>query len=130
MQLIPKTLMLIMLGMLAACGQKTTGEWVNDPRVEAIHEKTVFADMHAHPSRFHRENVETILPEEIEVYRRSTMDLVVANISSDMAYDGVYVNRDGSEVEKGRYKPEPGEIYALAADRGIMYSYGHHGPEC
>jgi membrane dipeptidase len=73
--------------------------------------------MHAHPSRFHRENVETILPEEIEVYRRSTMDVVVANISSDMAYDGRYTNRDGTEVEKGRHKPAPGEVYALAADR-------------
>ena len=88
-----------------------------DPRVVEIHESTVFVDMHAHPSRFHRENVETILPEEIEVYRRSTMDVVVANISSDMAYDGGYTNRDGTEIGDGRYKPEPGEVYALAADR-------------
>lgn len=88
-----------------------------DPRVAAIHEHTVFADMHAHPSRFHRENVETILPEEIEVYRRSNIDLVVANISSDMAYDGEYTNRDGSYVAKGKYKPAPGATYALAADR-------------
>lgn len=88
-----------------------------DPRVVAIHEQSVFADMHAHPSRFHRRNIESITAEEIEVYRRSTMDLVVANISSDMAYDGEYVNRDGTEVEKGRYKPGPGEVYALSADR-------------
>jgi membrane dipeptidase len=73
--------------------------------------------MHAHPSRFHRRNVESITVEEIELYRRSTMDLVVANISSDMAYDGRYVNRDGSEVEEGKYKPAPGEVYALSADR-------------
>lgn len=88
-----------------------------DPRVVAIHASAVFADMHAHPSRFHRENVATILPGEIEVYRRSNIDLVVANISSDMAYDGIYVNSDGSVVEKGQYKPRPGEVYALAADR-------------
>jgi len=88
-----------------------------DPRVIAIHEQAVFADMHAHPSRFHRRNIESITAQEIEVYRRSTMDLVVANISSDMAYDGGYVNRDGTEVEKGRYRPAPGEVYALSADR-------------
>lgn len=88
-----------------------------DARVIAIHDQSVFADMHAHPSRFHRRNIESITAEEIELYRRSTMDLVVANISSDMAYDGAYVNRDGTEVEKGRYKPVPGEVYALSADR-------------
>ena len=108
---------------VAACFQEappetaTAAEPFTDPRVEEIHKSTVFVDMHAHPSRFHRANVETILPEEIEVYRRSTMDVVVANISSDMAYDGRYTNRDGSEVERGRYKPAPGEVYALAADR-------------
>jgi membrane dipeptidase len=88
-----------------------------DARVVAIHEQAVFADMHAHPSRFHRANIESILAEEIEVYRRSTIDLVVANISSDMAYDGEYTNRDGTEIAKGEYKPAPGATYALAADR-------------
>jgi membrane dipeptidase len=88
-----------------------------DPHVLEIHEQTVFADMHAHPSRFHRENIESISAEEIEVYRRSTMDLVVANISTDMAYDGGYFNRDGTEVKDGEYKPAPGEVYALSADR-------------
>lgn len=73
--------------------------------------------MHAHPSRFHRRNIESILAEEIDVYRRSTIDLVVANISSDMAYDGGYFNRDGTEVEDGQYKPAPGDVYALSADR-------------
>ena len=108
--------------MVAACAQEPSPESAQAPapftdeRVLEIHESTVFVDMHAHPSRFHRENVETILPEEVEVYRRSTMD-VVANISSDMAYDGDYTNRDGTFVDDGRYKPEPGEVYALAADR-------------
>ena len=103
---------------LAACEPSATVvEVTPDPRIAAIHETVVFADMHAHPSRFHRDNVETILPEEIEVYRRSTMDVVVANISSDMAYDGEYTNRDGTFVGDGKYKPERGEVYALAADR-------------
>ena len=88
-----------------------------DPRVIAIHEHSVFADMHAHPSRFHRDNVETILPQEIEVYRRSNIDLVVANISTDMAYDGKYTERDGTYVDGGKFKPEPGAVYALSADR-------------
>jgi membrane dipeptidase len=73
--------------------------------------------MHAHPSRFHRANIESILAEEIDLYRRSTVDLVVANISSDMAYDGDYTNRDGTVVEEGKYKPAPGQAYALSADR-------------
>ena len=77
----------------------------------------MFADLHAHPSRFHRENVETILPQEIEVYRRSNIDLVVANISTDMAYDGEYTNRDGSYIGKGKYRPAAGDVYALSADR-------------
>jgi hypothetical protein len=38
-----------------------------DARVVAIHEQAVFADMHAHPSRFHRANIESNLAEEIEV---------------------------------------------------------------
>ena len=88
-----------------------------DPRVLAIHEQTVFADMHAHPSRFHRANVESITKAEVDLYRAATMDLVVANISSDMAYDGSYFKRDGSKVEKGEYRPAPGEAYALSADR-------------
>lgn len=104
--------------LASACEQAPAPvEVVPDPRVAAIHETTVFADMHAHPSRFHRENVEMILPEEIDVYRRSTMDVVVASISSDMAYTGGYTNRDGTEFENGKLKPAPGEAYALAADR-------------
>ena len=106
---------------LVSCAQESspdaTPEAVPDPRVAEIHETTVFVDMHAHPSRFHRENVESISAEEIEVYRKSYMDVAVANISSDMAYDGRYTNRDGTVVEGGKYKPAPGEVYALAADR-------------
>ena len=115
------TSVFLVIAALTACApEPPTEERVAvepDPRVVEIHETTVFADMHAHPSRFHRENVETIAPEEIGVYRNSMIDLVVANISSDMAYDGEYTNRDGTYVDDGRYKPEPGEVYALAADR-------------
>jgi microsomal dipeptidase-like Zn-dependent dipeptidase len=73
--------------------------------------------MHAHPSNFDRENVTTLSPQEIEVYRRSNIDLVVANISSDMAYVGKYTKPDGTFVDSGEHKPEPGEVYALSADR-------------
>ncbi len=86
-------------------------------RIETISREYVFSDMHAHPSRFHRANVEAIEADEIELYRRQHLSLVVANISSDMAYSGRYTNRDGTEVGRGRYKPAPGEVYALAADR-------------
>ena len=88
-----------------------------EEKIAAIHEQYVFADIHSHLSRFHRENVETIAPEEIEVYRSNHFDLVVANISSDMAYFGEYTNRDGTFVDDGKYKPEPGKAYSLAADR-------------
>ena len=103
--------------LIVACEPSPVALPEPDPRVIAIHEQSVFVDMHAHPSRFHRRNIEGITAEEIDLYRRSTMDMVVANISSDMAYDGGYVNRDGTEIEKGRYRPAPGETYALSADR-------------
>lgn len=88
-----------------------------DNRIQRIGDTVVFADMHAHPSRFHRADVEAIAPGEIELYQRQKFVLVVANISSDMAYTGGYINRDGSEVERGRHKPEPGEAFKLAVDR-------------
>lgn len=105
----------LLLAALTACDAPQ--QVVPDSRLADIHDQAVFVDMHAHPSRFHRANVETIAAEEIALYRRSMMDIVVANVSSDMAYDGAYTNRDGTVIEKGRYKPEPGEVYALTADR-------------
>ena len=81
--------------LLAACTAETPPDPESqafiDPRVAKIHETTVFVDMHAHPSRFHRENIDGITREEIEVYRRSTMDVVVANISSDMALSLIHI---------------------------------------
>ena len=112
---------LLSMIVLAGCVPESTTEQATavepDARVIEIHKSAVFVDMHAHPSRFHRANVGSIAEEEIELYRNGTIDLVVASISSDMAYDGDYTNRDGTVVEEGRYKPEPGEAYALAADR-------------
>lgn len=107
----------VLIGCSREAETDDTQEVAPDPRVAEIHETSVFADMHAHPSRFHRANVESISSEEIEIYRKSYMDIVVANISSDMAYDGRYTKRDGTVVERGKYKPAPGEVYALAADR-------------
>lgn len=109
--------LVLLFPALLACSESPQPEPVVDARVLAIHEQSVFADMHAHPSRFHRANVESITAEEVDLYRSQTMDLVVANISSDMAYDGNYFLRDGSKVEKGKYRPEPGEVFALSADR-------------
>ncbi len=70
-------------------------------RIARIHERYVFADMHAHPSRFHRANVPRITAEEIARYRRGTMDIVVSTISTDAIYSGNYVKRDGSQVPRG-----------------------------
>jgi membrane dipeptidase len=86
-------------------------------RIAAIHEATVFADVQAHPSRFHRANVERIAPEELEVFRRGTIDMVVAKVSTDAPYTGNYVLRDGTEVPAGQYKPAPGEPWAFLMDR-------------
>lgn len=92
-----------------------------DARLEAIHETVVFADIHAHPSRFHRANVDRIEAEEIERYGRGLIDVVVANVSSDAAYQGGYVRRDGTRVDRldapERHPLEPGEAFAFTLDR-------------
>lgn len=86
-------------------------------RVAAIHARTPFADMHAHPSRFHRANVPRILLDEIARYRDSLMDAVVANISTDAIYSGRFVTADGVEVPAREYRPKPGEAYAFTLER-------------
>jgi membrane dipeptidase len=97
---------------LAAAGQ---------PRVEAIHERVVFADIHAHPSRFHRGTVDRIDKEEIARYRRGLIDLVVCNVSSDAAYQGGYTRRDGTDVKRlqgnDTYALKAGEAFAFTLDR-------------
>lgn len=117
MQLPGTILFALVAALFASCAGSPVEQPGPDPRVTAIHEQTVFADMHAHPSRFHRANVESISADEIAIYRKSTIDLVVASISSDMAYDGKYEKRDGKVIAKGKYKPALGEVYALSADR-------------
>lgn len=108
----------VALTVIAGCERAPTEFSVDaDARIQAINERYVFADMHAHPSRFHRANRETIAADEIERYRSRHMDVVVANVSSDMAFSGGYENRDGTTVERGRYKPEPGLAFELAMDR-------------
>lgn len=103
--------------MAACAASPTTIPPDVDERLLKINERFVFADMHAHPSRFHRANVESISEAEIANYRASHMNMVVANISTDMAFSGNYENRDGTKVEKGQYKPMRGDAYRLTADR-------------
>lgn len=109
----------IILLALISCDKSATVDYPPEveARIAAINGGHVFADMHSHPSRFHRANIETIAAQEIDLYRNNYMDLVVANVSSDMAYSGGYTNRDGVEVERGRYKPAPGLAFELAMDR-------------
>ncbi|MCZ6820030.1 MAG: membrane dipeptidase [Calditrichaeota bacterium] len=90
-------------------------------RIAEIHKKNVFADIHAHPSRFHRANIPRISQEEISRYQRGYMDVVVCNVSSDAPYSGGYVKRDGVEISRmprGEFKTlQPGEAFAFASDR-------------
>jgi membrane dipeptidase len=90
-------------------------------RIAAIHERVVFADIHAHPSRFHRANVTRIDADEIARYRRGSIDLVVANVSSDAAFHGGYVRRDGTQLKRLQgndvYPLRPGEAFAFTLDR-------------
>jgi membrane dipeptidase len=90
-------------------------------RAEAVHDRVVFADIHAHPSRFHRANVDRIDKEEIDRYRRGLIDVVVCNVSSDAAYQGGYTRRDGSEVKRlqgnDAYPLNPGDAFAFTLDR-------------
>jgi membrane dipeptidase len=92
-----------------------------EARMGAIHERWVFADIHAHPSRFHRANVARIERDEIERYRRGFIDLVVANVSSDAAYQGGYTRREGENVRRlpapERHPLEPGAAFAFTLDR-------------
>jgi hypothetical protein len=52
----------------------------------AVLAQSLSVDIHSHPSRFHRANVDRIEAEEIARYRRSGIDVVVCNISTDTLY--------------------------------------------
>ncbi len=93
------------------------GATAQEDRVARIHEHFVFADMHAHPSQFHRANVARIEPDEIARYRRGLMDVVVANISTDAIYSGRYVQADGTRIPAREYRPKPGEPFAFTLER-------------
>jgi acetamidase/formamidase/microsomal dipeptidase-like Zn-dependent dipeptidase len=90
-------------------------------RIRGVHERFVFADMHAHPSRFHRADVDRIARDELARYHAGLIDLVVANVSSDAAYQGGYVARDGTRVDRlpapERHPLAPGEAFAFTLDR-------------
>src|SRR5262245_18777398 len=105
---------------LAAQGTGTASA-ERDRRVAAIHQRFVFADIHAHPSGFHRANVDRIDLAEIARYRHNLMNLVVANISSDAAYQGGYTRRDGTSVARLRnndvHPVKSGEAFAFTLDR-------------
>lgn len=78
---------------------------------------TLRADIHAHPSRFHRADVPRIEKAEIVRYQRNGIDVVVCNISTDTPYRGGYIEPDGTEVPTGRLRPEPGEPWRYTLDR-------------
>ncbi len=86
-------------------------------RIERIHGSVVFADIHAHPSRFHRANLPRIGDAEIATYQRGHIDVVVAAISTDAVYGGGYVERDGTRVDRGEHRPRPGQPFAFTQDR-------------
>jgi membrane dipeptidase len=104
---------------LAQGGQPAQAD--RDRRVASIHERFVFADVHAHPSAFHRANVERIDSEELARYRRGLIDVVVANVSSDAAYQGGYDNRDGTRLRRlsgnDVHPVKPGDAFAFTVDR-------------
>jgi N-acyl-D-amino-acid deacylase len=101
-------------GPPAAAGER-------DRRVAAIHERFVFADIHAHPSAFHRSGVERIETAEIARYKRGLIDLVVANVSSDAAFQGGYTRPDGTRVPRLQgndvHPLQPGDAFAFTLER-------------
>ena len=100
----PVLTVVVAVGLTLGAGQSAN-------RVAAIHQQVVFADMHAHPSHFHRANVSRIEPDELARYRRGLIDVVVCSISTDAPFSGDYVKRDGTEVKRGELQ----RILALSA---------------
>lgn len=107
----------LLIGTSRTPGLESRGSAQPADRVAAIHARTPFADLHAHPSRFHRANVPRILPDELARYRAGLIDVVVANISTDAIYSGNFVLPDGTEVPPRQYRPKPGEAYRFTLER-------------
>lgn len=103
-----------------APGNQTAGD-ARERRIASIHARTVFADTHAHPSRFHRADVERIGDDEIARYRRGLIDVVVCNVSSDAAFQGGYIRRDGTQVPRLQgndiHPLQKGDAFAFTLDR-------------
>jgi len=113
-----RTALAALLAGLCSTGLTSTPQGSPVPdRLAAIHARTPFVDMHAHPSRFHRANVPRIEAEELARYRAGLIDVVVANISTDAIYSGRYVQADGTEVPARQYRPKPGEPFAFTLER-------------
>jgi membrane dipeptidase len=112
---------LAVLPLCSSAAAQTDTVADRDRRAARIHASHVFADIHAHPSRFHRWNVERIDSDEIALYRRGLIDVVVANISTDAALQGGYIARDGSRTARlsgnDVYPLDPGAAFAFTLDR-------------
>lgn len=85
--------------------------------LEEIQRHSILVDVHAHPSRFHRANVERIGSDELDRYRRHHIDLVVCAISTDAVFGGDYVERDGTAVPAGPRRPATGDAFRFTTDR-------------
>jgi membrane dipeptidase len=112
---------LALLPLAGTVAAQTATAAEREQRAARIHASHVFADIHAHPSRFHRVNVDRIADTELERYRRGLIDVVVANISTDAALQGGYIARDGTAPARLRgndvYPLEPGDAFAFTLDR-------------
>ncbi|MEW6670617.1 MAG: membrane dipeptidase [Thermodesulfobacteriota bacterium] len=108
--------MMIGAGLFLGCGPVKTKSL---PQI--VRQRLVFADMHAHPGLFHRANAERIPLEEISLYRRQNIDLVVCSVSADAVYRGGYVNSAGTLIKRlngGRVYPlKTGEAFRFSAER-------------
>ena len=127
------SMMILLSLVLAGCGgadgegggEVTTDTLASEPvsdevaeQIGGINSRFVFADVHAHPSRFHRADVDRITREEVSRYLRAEMDVVVASISTDAAYHGGYVAGEGDTIARGEHpKPPREKVLGLAEDR-------------
>lgn len=112
-----RTALVAVLAALGTAGVTSPQAPPAPDRLAAIHARTPFVDMHAHPSRFHRANVPRIEAGELARYRAGLIDIVAANISTDAIYSGRFVQADGTEVPARQYRPKPGEPFAFTLER-------------